>query len=89
MPALDLATGKLLLAAPGQLFLSPNGHGGTLLALAEAGLLDSLSDQGIRHIFYCQVDNPLVQVADPLFLGHHIAPPLRGLHQGDRQRWAA
>jgi len=72
MPALDLATGKLLLAAPGELFLSPNGHGGTLLALAEAGLLDVLGKRGIRHIFYCQVDNPLARVADPLFLGCHV-----------------
>src|SRR5262249_7613026 len=70
MPALDLATGKLLLEAPGRLFTSPNGHGGVLLALSESGLLDQ---RGIRHIFYFQVDNPLVNVADPLFLGHHIA----------------
>src|SRR5581483_6615607 len=28
MPALDRATGKLLLEAPGRLFVSPNGHGG-------------------------------------------------------------
>jgi UDP-N-acetylglucosamine/UDP-N-acetylgalactosamine diphosphorylase len=72
MPALDLATGKLLLEAPSRLFLSPNGHGGTLLALAQEGLLDSLEKRGIRHIFYCQVDNPLVKVADPFFIGHHI-----------------
>jgi UDP-N-acetylglucosamine/UDP-N-acetylgalactosamine diphosphorylase len=72
MPALDLETGKLLLEAPGSLCLSPNGHGGTLLALADAGLFDVLRHQGVRHVFYYQVDNPLVQVADPLFLGHHI-----------------
>jgi UDP-N-acetylglucosamine/UDP-N-acetylgalactosamine diphosphorylase len=72
MPALDLATGRLLMAEPGRLFLSPNGHGGTLLGLEEAGLLDALSARGIKHIFYCQVDNPLVRVADPCFLGHHI-----------------
>ncbi len=73
MPALDLATGRLLLEAPGRLFLSPDGHGGTLTALAKSGLLQRLHQQGIRHIFYFQVDNPLVQVADPLFLGHHLA----------------
>src|SRR5262249_30031297 len=72
MPALELATGKLLLDAPGHLSLSPNGHGGTLLALADAGLFDSLAKKGIRHLFYFQVDNPLVRVADPLFLGHHV-----------------
>src|SRR5262249_6174489 len=48
MPALDLATGKLLLEAPGRLFTSPNGHGGTLKALADTGLLGRLGQQGIR-----------------------------------------
>jgi UDP-N-acetylglucosamine/UDP-N-acetylgalactosamine diphosphorylase len=72
MPALDLATGRLLLEARGRLFTSPNGHGGTLTALAESGLLDRLRQRGTRHVFYFQVDNPLVKVADPLFLGHHL-----------------
>jgi UDP-N-acetylglucosamine/UDP-N-acetylgalactosamine diphosphorylase len=72
MPALDMVTGKLLLEAPGRLFTSPNGHGGTLTALADSGLLDRLHNGGITQIFYFQVDNPLIRVADPLFLGHHI-----------------
>ncbi|HVS37447.1 MAG TPA: UDPGP type 1 family protein [Gemmataceae bacterium] len=72
MPALDLATGKLLMEAPGRLFLSPDGHGGTLTALASSGLLARLREKGVRHLFYFQVDNPLVKVADPTFLGRHI-----------------
>jgi UDP-N-acetylglucosamine/UDP-N-acetylgalactosamine diphosphorylase len=72
MPALDMVTGKLLLQAPGRLFASPNGHGGTLTALADSGLLDQLRQRGIRHVFYFQVDNPLIKIADPLFLGHHV-----------------
>jgi UDP-N-acetylglucosamine/UDP-N-acetylgalactosamine diphosphorylase len=72
MPALDLATGRLLLEAPGRLFLSPDGHGGTLTALASSGLLDRIKGRGIRHVFYFQVDNPLVQIAEPTFLGHHL-----------------
>jgi UDP-N-acetylglucosamine/UDP-N-acetylgalactosamine diphosphorylase len=52
--------------------LSPNGHGGTLTALADSGLLDRLSRDGIEHVFYFQVDNPLVRVGDPAFLGRHI-----------------
>lgn len=72
MPALDLATGKLLMEASGRLFTSPNGHGGTLTALADSGLLDHLRHQGIKHVFYFQVDNPLVKVADTVFLGHHL-----------------
>jgi UDP-N-acetylglucosamine/UDP-N-acetylgalactosamine diphosphorylase len=73
MPALDLATGRVLLEAPGKLFLSPNGHGGTLTALAGAGLLSELERRGVRHVFYFQVDNPLVKIADPAFLGRHAA----------------
>jgi UDP-N-acetylglucosamine/UDP-N-acetylgalactosamine diphosphorylase len=72
MPALDLGTGQLLMAAPGKLFLSPNGHGGTLKALAEGGLLPKLRQEGITQVFYFQVDNPLVKTADPVFLGHHL-----------------
>jgi UDP-N-acetylglucosamine/UDP-N-acetylgalactosamine diphosphorylase len=73
MPALDLATGRLLMEAKGRLFTGPNGHGGTLTALAESGLLDRLKARGVRQVFYFQVDNPLVKIADPPYLGHHIA----------------
>ncbi len=72
MPAVDLATGKLLLEKPGKLCLSPNGHGGTLTALADSGLLATLKANGIKHVFYFQVDNPLVAVCDPAFVGRHV-----------------
>jgi UDP-N-acetylglucosamine/UDP-N-acetylgalactosamine diphosphorylase len=72
MPALDLAGGKLLLERPGKLFLSPNGHGGTLTALADSGLLGKLKQRGIRTIHYFQVDNPMIDVGDPVFLGRHL-----------------
>jgi UDP-N-acetylglucosamine/UDP-N-acetylgalactosamine diphosphorylase len=73
MPALDFETGKLLLEEPGRLFLGPNGHGGTLTGLAEHGLLDELGRRGIRTIYYFQVDNPLVNLADYVFVGRHLA----------------
>jgi UDP-N-acetylglucosamine/UDP-N-acetylgalactosamine diphosphorylase len=73
MPAVELETGKLLLEKPGVLFTSPNGHGGTLSALVESGLLADMRQRGVRGIFYFQVDNPLVKVAEPAFLGKHFA----------------
>ena len=73
MPALDLVTGRLLLEAPGRLCLSPNGHGGTVTGLADSGFLDRLQERGIRTISYFQVDNPLTNLADYLFLGRHLA----------------
>ncbi|MFQ3652242.1 MAG: UTP--glucose-1-phosphate uridylyltransferase, partial [Gemmataceae bacterium] len=71
MPALDAQTGRLLLETPGSLFLSPDGHGGCLTALAKSGLLAQLKERGVRSVFYFQVDNPLVALADPVFLGMH------------------
>ncbi len=72
MPAVDLQSGKLLLASKHELALSPDGHGGMLAALAKSGGLDELEALGIRHLFYCQVDNPLVPLCDPEFIGYHL-----------------
>jgi len=71
MPAVDSNTGRLLLASKGELALSPDGHGGTLPALAASGCLADIRDRGLRQLFYCQVDNPLVEMCDPYFLGYH------------------
>ena len=71
MPALDRLTGKVLLAAKDSLALSPNGHGGSLKALHTSGSLTDMQQRGIVHISYTQVDNPIVRVVDPLFLGLH------------------
>lgn len=72
MPALDLATGRLLMEEKHSLFLGPNGHGGTITGLADEGLLDRLGENGIKTISYFQVDNPMVKVADFAFLGRHL-----------------
>jgi UDP-N-acetylglucosamine/UDP-N-acetylgalactosamine diphosphorylase len=70
MPAMD-SSGRLLLSAPGELFLAPNGHGGVLAALRASGALDDALRRGLEHFSYFQVDNPLVPPADQLFLGLH------------------
>jgi UDP-N-acetylglucosamine/UDP-N-acetylgalactosamine diphosphorylase len=70
LPALD-AEGRILFATPESLFLAPNGHGGSLLALKRSGALADMRARGIEEISYFQVDNPLVRPADPLFAGLH------------------
>lgn len=70
MPAVD-DQGRILLADKHRVALSPNGHGGSLKALADSGLLGRLIDGGVEIISYFQVDNPLVSPADPLFVGLH------------------
>ncbi len=75
MPSFDLKTGNVLLASPHELTASPDGHGGSLKALYASGSLEKLRERGVDHISYFQVDNPLVKVADPIFLGLHASAP--------------
>lgn len=65
--------GRILLAEKHRVALSPDGHGGSLLALAETGMLEDMADRGIDYISYFQVDNPLVYCVDPVFVGLHAA----------------
>jgi UDP-N-acetylglucosamine/UDP-N-acetylgalactosamine diphosphorylase len=78
MPAFDRSTGKILLAAKDQLALSPDGHGGTITALAarpgdgRPSCLEEMRELGVKTLFYFQVDNPLVRIAEPAFIGLHL-----------------
>jgi UDP-N-acetylglucosamine/UDP-N-acetylgalactosamine diphosphorylase len=72
MPAVDRQTGRLLLASKARLSLSPDGHGGILRALTQASAFSKLAAQGVEHLFYFQVDNPLANVCDPVFIGYHL-----------------
>jgi len=67
-PCVDFS-GRPLLAAPGRMVTAPDGHGGVLRALDDAGLLERLAARGIRALAYHQVDNPLARMADPELLG--------------------
>lgn len=71
LPALA-PNGDLLLSAPDRLFRNPDGHGGVYRALKVSGTIPRLRAAGISTLFYCQVDNPLVWMADPIFIGHHL-----------------
>lgn len=64
--------GKIILDAPGHIFMSPDGHGGLLAALKRSGALADMKKRGIKSVFFFQVDNPLVEIADPAFIGYHV-----------------
>jgi UDP-N-acetylglucosamine/UDP-N-acetylgalactosamine diphosphorylase len=72
MPAVDAASGRLLLAAPGSLATSPSGHGGMLAAFHASGAMQDARRRGIRQLFYFQVDNPLVDVCSAEYVGYHL-----------------
>jgi UDP-N-acetylglucosamine/UDP-N-acetylgalactosamine diphosphorylase len=70
MPAIG-SDGKILLDRKHRVAMSPDGHGGTLRALATTGALDDMARRGVEAISYFQVDNPLVSPVDPVFIGLH------------------
>ena len=70
MPAIG-RDGRILLDRKYRVSLSPDGHGGCLLALSTSGALRDMHRRGIEVVSYFQVDNPLVSPIDPLFIGMH------------------
>ncbi len=72
-PSFDPTTGRILLEGKGEVAVNPDGHGGSVRALAASGALEDMAARGVEHISYFQVDNPLVSVMDPTFIGVHVA----------------
>lgn len=63
--------GRIIMDRPDHIFFSPDGHGGVLKAMQVNGILADMRKRGLSTIFYFQVDNPLVEIADSVFLGVH------------------
>src|SRR5690606_27871412 len=61
--------GKLMLKTKSSLSLSPNGNGGVFSALKSSGAIADMDSKGIKWIFMYNVDNALIKIADPVFVG--------------------
>lgn len=70
LPAVD-KNGKMFLEDKDSVFMSPNGHGGSIKAIWDSGALLDMKKRGIEYIFYFQVDNVLTYICDPAFIGYH------------------
>ena len=72
VPCTD-ADGRILLSDAGHVATNPDGHGGAIRALHQTGALKEMVARGITQLSYFQVDNPLVRVIDPVFIGAHVS----------------
>lgn len=72
LPCFDLEGRKILLESNISICESPDGNGGLYKAIQTAGVLEDMKSRGIKHVHMYCVDNCLVRVADPVFIGFAI-----------------
>jgi len=65
--------GKIILDGKNRIARAPDGNGGLYRALRDRGILDDFKRRGVEYLHAHSVDNILIKVADPIFIGYCIS----------------
>ena len=68
LPMID-TNGKILVGEDGLIKMAADGHGGIFLSMKKNGIIYDMKTRGIEWAFIGGVDNVLVNMVDPVFLG--------------------
>lgn len=61
--------GKILLTESGFVKEAADGHGGVFESIIKNNILEDMKKRNIEWIFVSGIDNPLVKMVDPIFIG--------------------
>jgi len=64
--------GKIMLETASSLARAPDGNGGIYMGLHTSGVTDNMRERGVRYLYVYAVDNAVVRVSDPCFVGYCI-----------------
>jgi UDP-N-acetylglucosamine/UDP-N-acetylgalactosamine diphosphorylase len=62
--------GKIIMETSSKVAMAPDGNGGIYPSLKNSGMLDDMTNRGIKYLHVFSIDNALTKIADPVFIGY-------------------